>query len=81
LLGEIEEKKRTKREEAIRLKEEAKTRRQALLVPEGCDVGALDESRAEDDEDLPDDEMVEDDIDEVGSAQCLQLLFLTDSFG
>ncbi|KAI9782956.1 MAG: hypothetical protein M1839_004431 [Geoglossum umbratile] len=71
LLGEIEEKRRTKQEEAIRLREEAKTRRQALLVPEGCDVGALDESRAEDNEDLLDDEMVEDDIDESNPMAAL----------
>ena len=72
MLGEIEERKRARQEEAVRLKEEAKARRQALSVQGDGNVDILAEPRVEEDEDLLDDGMEEDDIDEVGSARCLQ---------
>jgi nuclear GTP-binding protein len=67
LLGEIEEKKRLKQEEAARLKEEARARRQALTVEEDGDEEATEGLRAEEDGDPLHDEMEDDDIDEVCS--------------
>ncbi|KAH0544104.1 hypothetical protein FGG08_001722 [Glutinoglossum americanum] len=64
LLGEIEEKKRLKQEEAARLREEAKARRKSQVVQEGGDEDDIDGSRIAEDEDLLDDEMGEGDIDE-----------------
>ncbi|KAI9767257.1 MAG: hypothetical protein M1840_005857 [Geoglossum simile] len=71
LLGEIEDKKRARQEEAIRLKEEAKARRQLLPAQESCDVDAPEESKAGKDDDLVDDEMEEDDIDESNPMAAL----------
>jgi hypothetical protein len=75
LLCEIEDKKRARREEAIRLREEAKARRQVRPAQENCDGDTMEESKAEEGDDLVDDEMDEGYIDEVGSTQHFQLPF------
>jgi nuclear GTP-binding protein len=67
LLGEIEEKKRLKQEEAARLKEDARARRRTLAVKKDGDDETAEGLSVEEDKDLLDDAMEEDDIDEVCS--------------
>ncbi|KAI9862534.1 MAG: hypothetical protein M1813_004386 [Trichoglossum hirsutum] len=71
LLGEIEEKKRLKQEEAARLKEDARARRRTLAVKKDGDEETAEGLSVEEDKDLLDDAMEEDDIDESNPMAAL----------